>query len=67
MNRKEEILGLIRHVLTFGGGYAVSGNLLDLTNLETLVGALVTVIGIGWSVVEKVKTRALIQGLGVEK
>jgi hypothetical protein len=63
MKKKEEILGLIRHVLTFGGGYAVSSGLLDLTSLETVVGALVTVIGIGWSVLEKIATRKTVESL----
>ncbi len=67
MNRKEEILGLVRHALTFAGGFAVSADLLDNTNADVAVGAIVSLITVVWSVVEKIKTRALIQGLTVEK
>ena len=52
----EKILGLIRHLLTFGGGILVSKGLVeDAATVETLVGALVTVIGGAWSIYDKVK------------
>ena len=63
MNRKEEILGLVRHALTFVGGYAVNADLVANTEAESVVAALITLLGIGWSIVEKVKTRAKIAGL----
>lgn len=66
MSRKEEILGLIRHALTFAGGYAVNADLLVNTDADVAVGAIVSLLGIVWSVLEKIKTRALIQGLTVE-
>jgi len=49
MNR-ERILGIIRHVLTFGGGMAVSSGMLDAETLQTVVGASITLIGALWSV-----------------
>ena len=49
----DSILGLIRHILTFGGGYAVANGLADEATIEQLVGALVTIIGIVWSVKNK--------------
>lgn len=47
---KERIMGLVRHVLTFGGGYAVAQGYLDEASVETVVGALVTIIGTVWSI-----------------
>lgn len=64
MSRKEEILGLIRHALTFAGGFAVSADLLDNSSLDVVVGSIVSLLTAAWSVVEKVKTRALIKSLG---
>ena len=52
---KASILGLIRHVLTFGGGYAVAIGLADEALTTELVGAAVTIIGGIWSIVNKVK------------
>ena len=49
----DSILGLIRHILTFGGGYAVANGLADEATIEQLVGAIVTIIGIVWSVKNK--------------
>jgi hypothetical protein len=55
----ESILGLIRHLLTFGGGILVSKGLIeDAATMETLVGAVVTVVGGAWSIYDKVKNPA---------
>ena len=45
------ILGIIRHALTFGGGYLWSGD--DLNNF---VAAAATIVGLVWSLIEKRKT-----------
>jgi hypothetical protein len=53
MNSKASIIqGLLRHVLTAGGGAGFVASDEDLTRL---VSALVTCIGIGWSIWEKVQ------------
>ena len=52
---KDSVLGLVRHVLTFAGGFLVTAGSLDPTSLETAVGAIVTLDGIVWSVVAKKK------------
>ena len=52
---KASILGLIRHVLTFGGGYAVAIGLADEALTTELIGAAVTIIGGIWSIANKVK------------
>jgi hypothetical protein len=47
------ILGLIRHLLTFVGGYAVANGIADEATIEQLVGGIVTVLGIIWSIKQK--------------
>lgn len=41
--------GFVRHVLTFGGGYLVTNGTLSDADMQAGVGALVTLIGLGWS------------------
>ena len=50
---KEAILGIIRHALTFGGGFLVAKGYADAGALDQGVAALITVIGLGWSVWDK--------------
>jgi hypothetical protein len=52
MNR-DMILGLIRHALTIGGGFLVAKGTIDAPGLDTAVGALVTIIGVAWSIFDK--------------
>lgn len=54
---KDIVLGLLRHALTFGGGYLITKGLADSAGVESLVGALVTAIGGIWSIAEKLKTK----------
>lgn len=49
----ETILGIIRHALTFGAGYMVSKGYLDAASTETVVGAIMTLVGITWSALAK--------------
>ena len=50
---KETILGLARHLLTFGGGLLASKGYLDNGDVELAVGAAVTLLGIAWSAFDK--------------
>ena len=50
---KDVILGLVRHILTIGGGFLVAKGTIDAPGLETAVGALVTIIGVAWSILDK--------------
>ena len=50
---KPKTLGIIRHLLTFGGGYLVAQDWIDSALLPELVGAIMTIIGGIWSIVEK--------------
>lgn len=47
--------GIIRHLLTFGGGLAVSKGWLDADTATQIVGGAATVIGGIWSVWSKAK------------
>lgn len=51
--KKDQILGLIRHLLTFVGGLAIAKGLIDESQQTELVGALCTLIGSIWSVLAK--------------
>jgi hypothetical protein len=47
---KEQVLGIVRHLLTFGGGYVVAKGYFDDATLQSVVGAVVTLAGAAWSV-----------------
>lgn len=49
------IQGLLRHLLTFGGGALVAQGHIDPDQAEVATGALISITGIIWSVVEKRK------------
>ena len=49
----EKIKGLIRHILTFLGGYLVTSGLIDEATLTEVVGGLMTLIGFVWSFLSK--------------
>jgi len=55
MDVKEIVFGLVRHVLTAGGVYLVNAGQLEMAQVETLVGAALTVFGVAWSVWQKKK------------
>jgi hypothetical protein len=50
---KEQVLGVVRHVLTFAGGILVAKGLIDESTSTEVVGALTTLIGAVWSVFSK--------------
>ena len=56
MMNSDQILGIIRHILTFGGGLLVMKGLIDEALLSELIGATVTFIGTIWSFVTKLKS-----------
>lgn len=45
----DKITGLIRHILTFIGGYLVTQGIIDETMLTEVVGAIITLVGFAWS------------------
>ena len=50
---KEQVLGIVRHALTFVGGIFVMKGLLDETLVTEIVGGAVTLTGAIWSIVVK--------------
>lgn len=54
---KEQILGLVRHILTFAGGIIIAKGLASDEMMSELIGGLMTVVGTTWSILSK-KTAA---------
>jgi hypothetical protein len=52
---KEQILGIVRHTLTFVGGILIMKGFIDETTVTEIVGGVVTLAGTIWSVIEKNK------------
>ena len=52
---KDTILGIVRHGLTFGGGLLAQKGLLTGDDATALVSAIVTIIGVVWSIMAKRK------------
>ena len=52
---KEAILGIIRHCLTFGGGFLTQSGLASGDQVTTGVSAIVTLVVLVWSVLNKKK------------
>jgi hypothetical protein len=49
--KKEQILGIIRHALTFIGGILVIKGITTETVSNEVIGTLITAIGAVWSVI----------------
>ena len=54
---KDVILGVLRHGLTAGGGALVTNGLANSQTLDEAVGALMTLVGVAWSIWEKYKSK----------
>lgn len=50
---KDAILGFVRHLLTFGGGFLVASDYLPAEQLDVVVGAILTLVGATWSAIDK--------------
>jgi hypothetical protein len=53
--KKEQVLGIVRHVLTFAGGILITKGLIDESTSLDIIGGTMTLVGTIWSVVEKNK------------
>ena len=51
--KKEQVLGLLRHILTFAGGVVIAKGLVEESLYTELVGGLVALVGTVWSIVSK--------------
>ncbi|QDP60569.1 MAG: hypothetical protein Unbinned338contig1000_62 [Prokaryotic dsDNA virus sp.] len=58
---REEILGIARHILTTAGGALASRGIIDSTETELIVGAIITVAGVAWSIIAKRRSPSLRQ------
>jgi|DEB0MinimDraft_3_1074331.scaffolds.fasta_scaffold06714_2 hypothetical protein len=52
----DKITGLLRHILTFVGGYLVTAGIIDEQMLTEVVGAIITLVGFVWSWTSKKET-----------
>ena len=50
---KEQILGVVRHLLTFFGGILITKGIVDETIITEAIGGLSTLIGAIWSFIAK--------------
>lgn len=50
---KEQILGIVRHALTFVGGIVVMKGLIDETLVTEIIGGALTLTGAIWSIIDK--------------
>ena len=53
MNYKEQLMGLVRHALTFIGGVLVAKGLATDGQVIEMIGSAVTLFGTVWSVLNK--------------
>ena len=56
------VLGLIRHLLTLGGGFFINQGVMDKSELETAIAAVITLIGVIWSVAVKMSAKQKADG-----
>lgn len=47
------VAGLARHLLTSFGGAVVTAGYIDGSDFNTVVGAVATLFGVGWSIYQK--------------
>jgi hypothetical protein len=50
---KEQILGIVRHGLTFIGGILIAKGLIDESTATEIIGGIITLAGTIWSIIEK--------------
>lgn len=52
---KDQVLGLIRHALTFVGGIIVAKGLIEEGMVQEVLGGIMTLVGSVWSIASKKK------------
>jgi len=50
---KEQVLGIIRHTLTFVGGILIMKGIIDEATTQEIIGGVLTLTGTIWSVISK--------------
>jgi hypothetical protein len=51
--KKNQILSLVRHTLTFVGGLLIAQGVIDESVTEQIIASTLTLIGLVWGVVDK--------------
>ena len=51
--KKEQELGILRHVLTFAGGIVVAKGYVDNAAVVEIIGGVMTLAGAVWSIIDK--------------
>ncbi len=54
---KEQVLGMVRHALTFGGGILMALGYVEEQMWAEVSGAVVTLVGAAWSVWDKMNPK----------
>lgn len=57
----EQISSILRHILTFGGGFVVAKGWIAADALPGIVGAIITIAGVAWGAVNKTSTAIINQ------
>lgn len=52
---KSAVIALLRHLLTFIGGTLVAKGIIDTESLQEIIGAVLTLLSVGWMSIEKYK------------
>ena len=52
---KSAVIALLRHLLTFIGGTLVAKGIIDTESLQEIIGAVLTLLSVGWMSLEKYK------------
>lgn len=55
---KAQVLGIVRHVLTFGSGLVIGKGWLDESTAAEVVTAVIGIVGAIWSILDKRKAVA---------
>ncbi len=50
---KDQVMGVVRHVLTFGGGILIAMGHVEEAMWAEVTGAVMTLVGAAWSVWDK--------------
>ena len=53
--KKDQVLSILRHTLTFIGGIVVMKGIIDETTATEIIGGVVSLVGIIWGIVDKTK------------
>lgn len=47
---KEQVLGILRHILTSAGGAAVASGVVTQDQATSIIGGVVALVGVAWSI-----------------